>query len=219
MDEKRDATIRHSHLKLLWGWVVYFALFFFTERLIPPEQCYVVHIWLDDVIPFHEAFLIPYVGWYFLVIGSLVYFLRHNVSSFKRLQIYIIITQAVGMLIYILLPTRQDLRPMDFPRDNILTQGVAFLYSIDTNTNVCPSMHVAYSLAIASVWLKEKTASRTMKAFVLIFVILVCMSTVFLKQHSAVDFFAACAVCMLAEGLIYGRSYWLPRLRALGEDG
>ena len=26
-----------SHLKLLAGWAVYFALFFLTENLIPPE--------------------------------------------------------------------------------------------------------------------------------------------------------------------------------------
>lgn len=204
-----------SHLKLLLGWVGYFLLYFLTENLIPAEDCYPVHCWLDDVIPFLEGFLIPYVFWYLLIIFSLGYFLLYNVDSFKRLQTYIIVTQVAAMAIYILFPTRQDLRPTEFPRDNFLTQCVQLLYAFDTNTGVCPSLHVAYSVGIASVWLKEKGAPVLWKAFVVVAVILICLSTMLIKQHSAVDFFAAIPVCVLAEAIVYGRSCWYPRLRSL----
>lgn len=196
------------HLWLLLGWVVYFALYFLTENLIPAERCRPMHMWLDDIIPFHEGFLIPYAFWYLLIVFSLGYFLLYNVDSFKRLQTFIIITQATAMLIYILFPTRQDLRPVVFPRENFLTQCVDFLYSFDTNTGVCPSLHVAYSIGIASVWLKVKNISRWWKGFVVVAVILICLSTMFIKQHSAVDVFAALPVCLLAEGLVYGRDYY-----------
>lgn len=202
---------RFAHLKLLLGWVIYFALYFLTENLIPADRCYPVHCFLDDIIPFCELFLIPYYGWYLLIIVSLGYFLLYNVDSFKRLQTYIIITQAVAMAAYILFPTRQDLRPAVFPRDNFLTDCISFLYRFDTNTGVCPSLHVAYSIGIASVWLKEKGVSLLWKGFVVVAVILICLSTMFIKQHSAVDFFAALPVCLLAEGILYGKSYWLPR--------
>ena len=202
-----------SHLKLLLGWVVYFILFVLTENLIPAESCYVVHCAIDDLIPFCEIFLIPYVFWYLLIIISLGYFLLYNVDSFKRLQIFIIITQVVAMAIYIFFPNRQDLRPTQFPRDNFLTRSVAFLYRIDTNTGVCPSLHVAYSIGIASVWLKEKGVHLLWKSFVVISAILICLSTMFIKQHSAVDFFAALVVCLLAEAIIYGKDYWRPRLK------
>ena len=192
-----------SHLLLLLGWVGYFILFFLTENLIPAESCYSVHMVLDDWIPFHEVFLIPYVFWYVLIVVSLGYFLLYNIDSFKRLQTYIIITQVVAMAAYILIPTRQDLRPTEFPRDNFLTQCVQFLYSVDTNTGVCPSLHVAYSLGIASVWTKEKGVSAVWKAFVVVAVVLICLSTMFIKQHSAVDFFAAIPVCLLAEMIVY----------------
>ena len=150
---------RFSHLKLLWGWVVYFVLFFLTENLIPAENCYPVHIPLDDMIPFTEVFVIPYALWYLLVVWSLVYFALYNVDNFKNLQTYIIITQVFAMTAYILFPTRQDLRPEVFARDNIFTQIVGFIYSMDTNTGVCPSLHVAYSIGIASTWLREKSVS------------------------------------------------------------
>ena len=196
------------HLRLLWGWVGYFILYFLTEWLIPAEICYPVHCWLDDVIPFCEWFLIPYVGWYFLIVVSLGYFLLYNVENFKGLQTYIIVTQVVAMLCYIFFPTRQDLRPEVFPRENFLTDMVRILYAADTNTGVCPSLHVAYSLGIASVWLKEKSASLWVKVSVLTMVVLVCLSVAFVKQHSVVDIFAAIPVCALAEWIAFGKSHW-----------
>lgn len=196
-----------SHLKLLLGWVGYFTLYFLTENLIPAEKCIPVHCPLDDIIPFCEFFLIPYVGWYLLIVVSLLYFMLYNVDNFKRLQIFIITTQITAMVIYILFPTRQDLRPPIFPRDNFLTDCINLLYTFDTNTGVCPSLHCAYSFGIASVWLKEKSASGFVKAFVVIFVALICASTMFIKQHSAVDFFAAIPVGILAEVIACG-PYW-----------
>ena len=83
-----------SHLKLLSGWIVYFVLFVLTENLIPAESCTPMHCWLDDIIPFCEAFVIPYVGWYLLIIGSLGYFLLYDIDSFKSLQKYIFLTHA-----------------------------------------------------------------------------------------------------------------------------
>ncbi len=192
-----------SHLKLLGGWIVYFILYFLTENLIPAESCTPVHIPLDDVIPFCEWFLIPYVFWYLLIVFSLGYFALYNTQSFRNLSKYIIITQITAMAIYILFPSRQDLRPEMFPRDNFLTQCIGLLYRMDTNTGVCPSLHVAYSMGIASVWLKEKGVKACWKAFVVVAVILICLSTMFIKQHSALDFFAALPVCALAELIVF----------------
>jgi len=205
---------QYRHLLLLLGWVGYFILYFLTENLIPAERCTPVHMWLDDVIPFCEWFLIPYVFWYLLIVISLGYFLLYNVDSFKRLQIFIIVTQVTAMVIYILFPSRQDLRPAEFARDNFLTRCIGLLYSADTNTGVCPSLHVAYSIGIASVWVREKGAHVLWKGFVVVAVILICLSTMFIKQHSAVDFFAALPVCLLAELIVYGKDYrarWLVR--------
>ena len=41
-----------------------------------------------------------------------------------------------------LIPNGQDLRPAVMPRDNIFCDLVAYTYSLDTNTNVFPSVHV-----------------------------------------------------------------------------
>jgi len=193
----------YAQLKLLAGWPVFFILFLLTENLIPAEGCRPIHCPLDDIIPFLEIFVIPYVLWYGLIAFSLVYFFLYNADSFKKLQYYIIFLQLTAMLIYILFPSRQDLRPELFPRDNIFSRIVALLYALDSNTGVCPSLHCAISIGIASVWLKTGTVSKAAKLAVTLLCLLICMSTLFIKQHSFLDFIAALPLCAAAEVLIF----------------
>lgn len=205
----------YSHLLLLLGWLGYFALYLLTENLISYDRCYVVHCRLDDLIPFNEWFVIPYVGWYVLIAVSLLYFALYNVTGFRQLQIYIMITQAVAMVAYIIFPNMQTMRPDTFAHDNLLTKLVGVIYAADTPSNVCPSLHVAYSIGIASVWLKEKSASKTWKVILVFIVALICASTWFMKQHSVVDAIAAIPVCVLAEWLVF--HLWDKKIRGIKE--
>jgi len=198
-------TPEYRHLLLLLGWVGYFILYFLTENLIPRESCHVIHSPLDDLIPFHEGFVIFYVGWYVLIVLSLGYFLLYSVQSFKNLQTYIIITQVLAMVVYIVYPSRQELRPEVFPRENVLTWIMGIIYSFDTNTGVLPSLHVAYSVGIASTWLRERSAKPWLKALITLFCLGVCISVAFVKQHSVLDIFAAIPVCMVAEWFVFFR--------------
>ena len=205
---------RYSHLKLLAGWIAYFVLYFLTENLIPAESCHVIHCALDDAIPFCEGFLIPYCYWYFLIVYSLLSFMLYDVVSFKRLQIYIMITQGVAMLVYILWPSVQQLRPEAFARDNLLTRLMAFIYAFDTPTGVCPSLHVAYSMGIASVWGRARDAGLGKKLFMIASAVVISISTAFVKQHSVVDILAAVPLGLLAEYLVFGNTplrRWIER--------
>lgn len=204
---------RFRHLWLLGTWLIYFALYFLTENLIPAERCHVMHCFLDDLLPFNEYFLIFYTGWYLLVFGSVAYYLMYDVKRFRELDLYIFVTQMVAMFFYIVLPSRQDLRPATFPRENLFTWVMGLIYTFDTDTGVCPSLHVAYSWAIFNVMVKDEHLAKWFKVFLGLFAVMVCLSTAFVKQHSFLDIFAAIPVVLLGEILIYGKSYWLPRLR------
>ena len=195
---------RFAHVRLLGGWIIYLMLYFITENLIPVERCHVIHCALDDMIPFTEGFMIFYCYWYLLLVGSLLVFFMYDVLSFKRLQVYIMITQAVAMATYILYPSVQPLRPASFARDNPLTRLAAFIYAFDTPTGVCPSLHVAYSMGIASVWCHRRETSLAWKAFMVFSAVAISLSTAFVKQHSVVDILAAIPVGLLAETLVFG---------------
>ena len=192
-----------AHIKLLLGWVFYFVFYFLTENLIPAERCHVVYCFLDDLVPFRESFVLFYVSWYVLIVISLLYFLLYDIQSFKDLSTFIIITQVVAMTIYILYPTRQDLRPAVFEHQNLFTWGLGIIYGFDTPTGVCPSLHVAYSLGILSVWLKQKDAGLLWKIVLTVWIVMICLSVMFVKQHSAVDVIAALPLGLLAECLVY----------------
>ena len=88
------------------------------------------------------------------------------------------------------------------------TDVVKLLYTIDTNTNVFPSLHVGYSLAMMSIWVKEKTVSLYVKLFISLFCISVCLSTAFVKQHSVLDGFASIIMCAIIEVILF-KDYYL----------
>ena len=197
---------RFSHIGLMIAtWGTYFLLYFLTENLIPAERCIPVHCKLDDLMVFNEYFVIFYVGWYLLVAGSLAYYFFFDVKRFRELDLYIFVTQMVAMACYILVPTRQDLRPEVFPRENVFSWIMGLIYTLDTNTGVCPSLHVAYSLAILAVYWRDENISRLWKAILLVLVVLISLSTAFVKQHSMVDVFAAIPTALIGEWLIYHR--------------
>ena len=200
---KRLNEPRFSHLKLLAGWIFYFAMYFITENLIPAENCHPMYCALDDRIPFNEVFVIFYVGWYFLVVAALLYTMLTSVKNFSRVQTYILITQVFAMVIYISWPTRQDLRPEVFPRENVLTALMAFIYSFDTNTGVNPSLHVAYSMGILSTALHDREFPAWGKLLLAVLVALICCAVCFVKQHSVLDVIGAIPFCIMAEILTF----------------
>ncbi|MBR2548226.1 MAG: hypothetical protein IKF07_08560 [Eubacterium sp.] len=205
---------RFSHLKLLGGWLVYFALYFITENLISEESCHPVHCIVDDMIPFNEVFVIFYIGWYLLVSAALAYTVFYNVLRFRELQLFFIITQLTGVIWYIVWPSIQNLRPDVFPRENIFTAILTLIYAFDTPTCVCPSLHVAFTIGIMSVGLKDEELPKAWKVFLCICTVVISLAVCFVKQHSFLDVIAALPICLLAELVVFGRSYWLPRIKA-----
>ena len=196
-----------SHIKYLFSWITFLTAFFLIENFIPYEKCTVVYCGLDDLIPFCEWFIIPYYFWYLLIFITSLYLLLYNTDGFKNFMKFIIVTQIAAIAIYIVFPSRQDLRPLQFETKNFLTNMVAGIYSIDTSTNVCPSLHVAYSIGMASAWIKEREVHKAFKCLVVITVVLICLSTVFVKQHSVIDGLVALPICVIAEIIAYKNYY------------
>jgi len=195
------------HLKLLLFWPVFGVLFLFVERFYQVDHYYPMYCPLDDLIPFCEWFLIPYLFWFVYLVGMHLYTLLYDTDAFSRMMKYIILTYTAAILIYLLFPTCQELRPAVFERDNVLTRFIAGFYVFDTNTNVCPSIHVIGSMAVleAALYSKAIPHSKWKAAFV-VAAVLICLSTLFMKQHSVLDLLAAVPICILGHLLYFRRS-------------
>ena len=193
----------YSHIPYLLFWPVFGLRYLLLERFLIPEQYQEVSCALDALIPFHEGFLIPYVLWYIFIIGIHVYTFLYDVPSFRQYSRFMITAFSLSTLTFILFPTCQNLRPAVFPRDNFLTDLVKLLYTLDTNTNVCPSEHVIGSIA-AFLAVRRTKSLRKFTAFFGVIAFFTSIATVFLKQHSCVDVLAALAVCGITYLICFG---------------
>lgn len=191
-------------LLLLAYWPLYGALFYFAEWFFRPDRYHVMHCALDDHIPFCEWFLIPYLFWFVYLVGIHIYTFFKDQRAFQRLMWFIILSYSIGLVFFYCYPTIQLLRPEVFPRDNLLTQMMAAFYRTDTNTNVCPSLHVVGSMAVFYAAKDTKLFEhRSWRIFFHVTTFLICVSTVFLKQHSAIDVAVGILVSWLTAGLVY----------------
>ena len=196
----------YRHLLLLIYWPVYGLTFWLLERGVTLTY-HPVEVAFDAKIPFCEFFVFPYYFWFVFLFGIHVYTGLYDIPAFKKLMYFIMITYTVTTVIYLVYPTCQNLRPTEFARDNFCVDIVKALYNFDTNTNVCPSLHVIGSFAVLfTTWNCKKLRSFKFQAVLVPLTVLISISTVFLKQHSIVDIYAALALCAVA----YPFAYLLP---------
>lgn len=193
-----------KHLLLLLFWVVFGIFFGAAERLIPRTEWHPVWCPLDDKIPFCEWFFIPYMFWFVFLIGMHLYLLLFDVPAFRRFMYFIMLTYSATMVVYLVYPTCQELRPAEFARDNFLTRFAAGFYQFDTNTNVCPSLHCVGSLAVAfAAWDTERFQKPGWKIAFMGTALLISISTVFVKQHSILDVLWAWVLCAVCYVIVY----------------
>lgn len=195
---------RYAHLKLLLFWPCFGVVFFILERVWIRDGYHVMHCPVDDVIPFCQWFVIPYFFWFLFIIGMHLYTLRYDIPAFRRFIRYLAITYWMSVAVYILYPTCQEFRPEEFAQNNWMIQVVKFLYGFDTNTNVCPSLHVVGSVAVMlAAWDTERFSTGIWRWAFGIAAFTISISTVFLRQHSVLDLIAALPICIVAYLIVY----------------
>ena len=206
--DRRDA-------RYLWLIVLYLAAYFVVERANPGAQYHVVHSFLDDLIIFNEYFAIAYFSWHVLLPGVIIYMLFTEKEIFRKLMAFLAIGFCISFAVYIIYPTCQELRPEVFEHSNIFTRMMSIAYTVDTPTNITPSMHVIGSMGIffAFAYSKRKALTVYTRLWMALAVVLICISTFVVKQHSVIDVVAAFPVIMIAWFFTFNES--LPQFLAM----
>ena len=195
-----------EYWKLMLFWPVYGVVFYMLEWVFPQDYYRPMYHPLDSLIPFHEWFVIPYVFWYIYMAGSVAYTFFRDKAAFRQMMHFYMIVFGVSTVVFFLYPTCQNFRPAVFPRDNILTRTMGLLYSMDTNTNVCPSLHVSGAIGAALGFVATKRFStRGWKIINTLLAGSICLSTVFVKQHSVIDVFWGLVLSYAAWKLAFRR--------------
>lgn len=197
----------HKYCLWLLYFVFYFPMFFLLERIAEPK--YLIECSFDKMIPFCKYFIYPYYFWYITMPGSLLIFMLKDKDAFLRLCFIMFSGMTAALGIYWLLPNGIDLR-VPFEVNDLASRLCAILQSVDTPTNVCPSIHVSSSVAIDMAVQRSELFkdNKPVRIFSFIVMLAVSVSTVFVKQHSLWDIvggFVLSVVLMLIYDLVIQR--------------
>ncbi len=198
--------IRAYHAFPFIFYLIGYLIWFHILEVVPRKRYMTIILPIDRKIPFAEVFVIPYLSWFLFIAlgGVLVYYMDRDV--YNRTATAWMIGMTTFLLISTFIPNRQPLRLLEMPRDNTFTRLVAYIWRTDTPTNVWPSIHVFNSITITTGILKGRywfLKKKPVRIITVIWCILICMSTVLIKQHSLFDVITALLMGAVCYWIVY----------------
>lgn len=197
----------YAKYRHLLPFALYFIIYmiWFTwleERHIWKYQ--LIHVFVDDYIPFCELFIVPYFLWFLYVPAVVLYLAANNKDEYYRNAIFLCTGMTVFLLVSTFFPNGHHLRPSVMPRDNVFTQLVALLYRTDTSTNLWPSIHVYNSIGAHIAFRRSELGKNKVLRFASFFLcVSIILATVFLKQHSVFDMVTAFVMAGALYAVVY----------------
>ncbi|MCI8513650.1 MAG: phosphoesterase [Lachnospiraceae bacterium] len=204
MEKWKDFYRRYPQCWVLLYLFIYIPWFILLERRTSVSYT-VLHTGWDDAIPFCEYFIIPYYIWYLYFAGTAFYFLfRRPRKEFYEFAVLVASGMTFWLLLCTIWPNGLVLRPAIEPERSFCARLVSLIYAADTPTNVFPSMHVYVSIVAHSTIrrnLRKSYPGGTVFSGVLM--VLICVSTVFVKQHSVLDVAGGILLFALLAPVVY----------------
>lgn len=195
---------KYSHAWVFLYALIYFPWFNWLEKNVTAKYS-LIYFPLDSYIPFVEFFIIPYLLWFAYMAVTCLYFFFTSKEEFYKFAKMCIIGMTLFLIICTVFPNGLRLRPAIFPRENIFTDLVRFIYQVDTPTNVLPSLHVYNSVAchIAVMYNKNLSQNKIISIGSRVLMISIVLSTMFLKQHSVIDVVSALIMAYFVYSAVY----------------
>ena len=198
---------KYGHIWVCGYILLYLPYFFWLESVIT-DNYKIMHVALDDVIPFSEYFIVPYMIWFFYVSGAVLYFFFTDKQDYFRLCTFLFIGMTISMMICTFYPNGTDLRVEVDPNKNVFCYLVQMIHNSDTPANVFPSIHVYNSVAAFSAihTCKNLQKHKGIRTGSFILTTLIVLSTMFLKQHSIADVATGITCAVATYVLFYSRA-------------
>ncbi len=177
--------LKHSWFASNSRWLLVLLALFVSYTVINriPREAYILSVsQIDLLFPTLSWFTIPYLGFIaWLAYG--VWLTQKTPKTSIHLR-WLVLTNFLGILIHCLLPTHIE-RPL-VGDDLHLSSMLKFVYWLDMPYSVFPSLHVANTFILSSLYCKHHQ-TRSWAWVWVIWAILVTFSVLFTKQHSISD--------------------------------
>ncbi len=165
--------------------IAYFGTRLWTTNL----HHYSMKIWLDDCIQLQTIFVYPYILAYVQWIVGFILIARESREVCDRFLYGEIIAKLLCMLCFIFYPTT-IVRP-EITGGHLADILTRVVYQADAADNLFPSIHCLESYICLRGALVLKKTPRWYVGVSVVCTVLVFLSTVYLKQHVAVDMLGA----------------------------
>ena len=176
-----------------------FSTYYFTQLLNVNRTFYdlTIHAF-DDLIPFVSFFVVFYILAYPFWLATPLILYKLPKKDYLNWVISAIILYVIFFIIYIIIPTTIT-RPV-VENDNVFNYLVNIIYTLDSPerpTNLFPSLHCELSLLCYLGVAFNKLYPKWYRVFSFVFMILICLSTQFIKQHYIVDLVSAVILTLI----------------------
>lgn len=204
-----------------YGWIlgfVYFGLQYGMYRLAnwianltgTVAWAFVPKIpFIDDHIPVVSIFVVIYVFSYvFWIFGPIIASLTEK-ENFINYIIGLSAVYIIGFLIFVFAPTYMDRTAEGLlaavSRPGLFNQMLSTVYSSDGSAlafNLFPSYHCLISIYCYLGIRKRTEVSKGIRVYSLVMAILICLSTVFTKQHYFADIIGGLSISFICYAAV-----------------
>lgn len=188
-------------LSLLIQSVFYYASNFIATLISSPQYSTKIDI-IDNNIPLVPIFAIVYIYSYIFWFCAPIAASIADKEQFKKFIIGQFIAYFIGFIIYIFAPTI-----MNRETEGILKTAsennwwlLSLIYKLDGGKiafNLCPSYHCLTSTYCYLAVRKQKKISVFYKIYSFVLAILICLATLFIKQHYFLDLVFGVSISIL----------------------
>lgn len=195
----REWFLSHRYVLIAPIYAVLYVIGFILVEHSVKSDFTVIHTRIDDMIPFCEYFIVFYYLWFIYMAITIFFIVRGSRENFIKTAIFLMTGMTLFLIVSALFPNGHDLRPHVFKRNNVFVTLTEFIYSVDTPTNILPSIHVYNSIGCHIGFVKAtKSMNRKWILPISLFTcILITVSTLFVKQHSVVDVISAVVLAVV----------------------
>lgn len=203
----KQLFLKYRHAWILAYGLIYLVWFGYLEKTVRTNY-HVMHVALDDYIPFCEYFVVPYFLWFAYVAVGVGYFFFTSREEYYQLCICLFTGMTISLIICTFFHNGTNFRPQVDPQQNIFSALVYWLYQTDTCTNVFPSIHVYNSICVHMAVRRSQSLRkhRWIQRGSFFLMVSICLATVFLKQHSVIDGVGAAIMAYALYYVVYGYS-------------
>lgn len=203
MGNLKKIVPKYAIVPLLFVVLLNFLVYNGSKLISSSLEHFSFSTFIDAFIPFVPFFISIYLLAYLHWIVGYIVISRENEGTCYRILAAEVVAKLLCLFFFLVLPTT-IVRP-EVEGSGVWNFLVRFIYAVDEPVNLFPSIHCLESWMVFRGTMHLKKVSLPYKWFMFVFAILVCFSTVLVKQHVFVDIIGG--VCVVEIGLYFSKKW------------